>query len=243
MSAIDELAAALDGHQVTDEEGQVQDETETSLEKPATPEAQTTVEETATAEKPAETPKPAPKAEEEGTEPELAVDETGKRYIPKDRFDKVYGKAKAAERKLAELEQQLAQSQPGQQPTQAKPSQTQDTPIDKTEALEVEILKGKLPQFDPESDQYDPDLDQLGAEIFRANPNITRIEAARRAVSYQRKLVKDMAQVTAEARTVKAIQSDQGITSRVSSRSTTQVDLNSMSESEMEKYLKENGAW
>lgn len=239
MSAIDDLAAALDGHQITDEQGQMQDETDTSMENTAAPEAQTTAEEAPTAEKPAETPQPAPKAEEGGTETELGVDETGKRYIPEKRFKDVYGKMKELEREL-ETSKKSAQVQQTTQPD-IKPTPT--LPVDKTEALEVEILKGKLPQFDPESESYDADLDQLGAEILRANPGITKIEAARKAISYQKKLVKEMAQVTAEARTVKAIQSDQGITGHVAARSSSQPDFSSMSDVEMEKYLKETGQW
>src|SRR4030065_1847334 len=104
MGAIDDLAAALDGHQVTDEEGQAV-ETDTTKEI-STPEEQTTEEKTATAEKPAESSKPAP-AEEEETESELAVDDSGKRYIPKSRFDQVYGEKKAAERKNEALEKQV----------------------------------------------------------------------------------------------------------------------------------------
>lgn len=243
MVDINDLAAALDGHQVTDEQGQVPVETDTTVENPAAPEAQTTVDETAPAEKPTEPTKPAPKAEEEGTENELAVDDAGKRYIPEDRFNKVYGKAKANERENAELKQQLEQLRQGQTPTQARPQVEQVIPVDRTEALEVEILKGKLPQFDPESESYDPDLDQLGAEIFKANPGITRMDAARKALNFQNKLVKEVAVVKAEARTVKAIQSDQGITSHVTNRGSSQVNTDSMSVGELENYLKQTGQW
>lgn len=238
-----ELAALLNGHQVTDEEGGEQVETETTEDNTASLKAQTTLDDSTTAEKPQEDSKPAPKADEEDSET-LAEDEKGNRYIPAKRFDKVYGEKKTAERKVEELEKQIqALMNTGLTRSEAKTEAAKPQQVDRTQALEVELLKGKLPQFDPESSQYDPDLDQLGAEIYKANPGITMIDAARKAVKYQEKLVKEMAKITAEARLVKTVQSDQGITSRNVSSGQTQANLNDMSDAQMEKYLRDNGMW
>lgn len=232
---LDQLAAALDGHQITDDEGQGV-ETETTEEKPAALEAQTTDEKPVEAEAPK-----APQAEDDQAE---AEDESGKRYIPKSRFDKVYGEKKASERKIAELEQTVQTlMESGLTRQEATAQAKTEKPIDKTEVLEVELLKGKLPQFDPESAEYSKDLDELGGQIYRANPGISRIEAARRALNYAKKVSTQVAEVRAEARTVKAIQSDQGITSHVTNRGSSQVDTESMSDTELENYLRQTGQW
>jgi len=100
MSNQDELIAALDDHQITDDDGQIKGE-ETPDEKSATQE-QTPEEKDATAEKSAETKEDSPESTEESeNEPEMvetASDETGKRYVPESRFKEVYAKWKKAER-------------------------------------------------------------------------------------------------------------------------------------------------
>lgn len=214
--------------QVTDDNGQpAAGETVTPPEEPIKPEEKTPEEEPT----PAEKPHPPQEDEEQPVE-----DETGKRYVPEERFKKVYGKAKEAERELERLKQQIQSQQPaakpGKQPT-----------VDKTEVLEVELLKGKLPQFDPESDQYSPELDELGATIFGANPGISRMEAARRAIKMVEKLATKTNEIKQEARTIKSLQSDQGITTRVISRESSSPDPDKMTEKEKEDWLKANGQW
>ena len=139
MSTQDEVAAAMN-RQITDDQGQIVAD-DTAQEESATQE-QTTVEEGATAEKSAETKESTPvETKESENEPEMvetASDETGKRYVPESRFKEVYAKWKAAQResKTPEVIQPIA-------PVQARP-------VDKTDALEVELLRSTLPQFNPD---------------------------------------------------------------------------------------------
>lgn len=228
-----QMAAELNDHQVTNEDGNIAGEDATPQEEPAASEPKTT-EDT-----------DAPAREPEASQPEdelveVASDESGKRYVPEDRFKKVYGKLKQTERELA---QQRTAPQPASLRQDSKPETREPQPTDRTAALEVEILNSTLPQFDPTSDQYDEDLDALGAAFYRGNPGITKIAAARMALAHTRKLAMKNAEVKAGARTVKALQSDQGITSRVTSRDSAQVDPASMTLEEKEQWLKENGQW
>ena len=244
MGNTEDLVAALNNHQVTDDEGNVQ-QNDTVEEESTTPE-QTTVEETTTAEKPAESPEPVTQTADDETKTELVVDEAGKRYVPAGRFDHVWGEKKAAERRAEQAEQMLetvlkgggSNPQPVSQPTQ-----------DRTAWLETELLYSTLPQFNPNSDQHDAVLDQMGGEIYIAskdvngNPTITKLEAGRRAIERAKQLAGTISKVQAEARTVKSLQSDQGITNRVTSRDATKVDTDKMGPKEFEAYLKETGQW
>lgn len=234
-NAFSQMAAALNEHQVTDEEGQVSEKTD--VEEPA-PQETNTDEETATAEKPAESTTEEPKAEEVESETQLAEDESGKRYVPEGRFKKVYGELKAKERELESLKTQATASQPTQQPTQPQ------TP-DKSSQLETELLYATLPQFNPNSDQFDQTLDQTAVDIFLANPGITKLEAGRRAIARAKALTKDQVKIIAEARSVKSQQSDQGITSRVSNRPSDEDKVPGVNASleEMEAYLRKTGEW
>ena len=56
-------------------------------------------------------------------------------------------------------------------------------------------------------------------------------------------LTSEVSGVRAEARTVKAEQSDRGITTRVTSSRSTASNVDEMSTAEMEVYLKKNGQW
>jgi hypothetical protein len=233
---LQDLAAALDDHQVTDDEGQVAGENETSQEAPAATETKTT-EHTDAQEQKTQT------SQDEPDVTEVASDETGKRYVPESRFKEVY-------RRQKELEPQLAQHA---KPTNAVlqeidrvAAKTQTAPSktpDKAEQLEVEMLKSTMPQFDQESDQYDPDLDAIGSTYYNANPGITRLQAARWAINQVSRIAKKEAAARTEARTVKAIQSDQGITSRVGSRNSGTPNPDTMTLEQKEQWLKENGAW
>lgn len=233
-----QLAASLNGHQVTDEEGNITEESETPVQASA-PENQTTEEESA----PVETP-PAQNQEDakpqETEEETLAEDESGKKYVPQSRFDKIYGKMKANERELAEFKARIAQGEALLQNKGTKPVKQPEIKIDKADVLE---LKMALPQFNPDSDQYDSELDQWGFEILRANPGITPLQAGRQALQRAAKLTKRIVEAKTEARSVKVQQSDSGITNRVVSRAGAQPDFNSMSDKEMEAWLKQNGQW
>ena len=233
-NAFSEMAAALNDHQVTDDEGKVAEET--AVEEPATQETNAE-DETATVEKPAESTESEPKAEDVETESQLAEDESGKRYVPEGRFKKVYGALKAKERELESLKTQAQVIKP----TQPEQPQT----LDKSSQLEKELLYVTLPQFNPESDQYNQDLDDLAVNVYLANPGITKLEAARKAIAKAKALTKDQVKIIAEARSVKSQQSDQGITSRVSSRPSEkdQVPGADASLEEMEAYLRKTGEW
>lgn len=240
--AFSQMAAYLNGHQVTDQEGQVQEgEGQTPHTEPAAEEPKTPVKDDAPEKK---APASQPVADDtEDDLVEVASDDTGKRYVPESRFKKVYGKLKEFERKEAERSKQ-----PAPQPNAVlrefeDATKTMGQPPDKAEQLEVEMLKNTLPQFDRESDQYDGELDALGVQIYQANPGITRIEAARRAIKTANALTKRVADVQAAARTVKSSQSDQGITSRVVTRDSGTPDPATMSLQEMEEWLRANGQW
>lgn len=244
MAPIDDLAQALN-RQVTDDQGQIE-ENETPQEEQPTSEQQTTVEEDAPAVKPAESEDTEPKPESKEDEidlVELASDETGKRYVPESRFKEVYGKGKAAERENEQLKHRIQELESqGYTPKQAKA--IAEKPLDKTDAVEIELLRATLPQFNSDNSNYSRDLDEMGFEIFKSNPGITRIEAARRAVARAKKLSSNIAKEVAEARSVKFQQSDQGITSRVTSRETSNdTPGEDASPEEMEKWLKAHGQW
>lgn len=236
-----QLAAELDGHQITDDDGQVRQEGDATLRgEPAAPEPETTVEEPARSEKTAAPETPAPRPMDLEDENELAEDDAGKRYVPESRFKDVYGKMKALERELKSKPQQQAPVVPA--PPPLTPGSTPTRP-DKADQLEVELLYGTLPQFNPSSEDYSEELDRMGYEIYVANPGITRLEAGRRALDRVKKLGVQEASVKAVARSVKAQQSDQGITSRVLNREGQAPDPDKMSLDEKEKWLRDNGYW
>jgi cytochrome P450 len=101
-----------------------------------------------------------------------------------------------------------------------------------------------LTQFNPDGDEYSRELDELGFAIYKATPGITRLEAARKATQMAKKIQSRVTKVTEEARSVKAQQSDQGITSRVSSRGASpDVPGEDASPEEIETWLKARGQW
>jgi hypothetical protein len=239
MSDLDmaqQLAAALNGHAVTSEDGDVA-ESDTANEESA-PVEQTTEDDSAEVESTATDETTAPKAEESEVESDLAQDESGKRYVPQERFDKIYGKAKATERELAALRQQVAGNSVL---NQVKPGKGQ--PVQKIDKADILELKMALPQFNSGSTEYDEDLDTLGLQILRANPGITPLQAGHLAIDTAKRLAGKANVVRDEARAVKSLQSDQGITSRVVSRTSTEPDVNKMSASQMESYMKSKGMW
>lgn len=251
MSNLDDLAAAMNGREITDDEGQIVEQT--TDEESATQETNTE-EESAPAEKPAELEVSDPESDTEEDENQLAEDESGKKYVPEKRFKEIYGKQKKLERDLQAkddliqtlMSQGLPQKEAKKQAT-VKTSQPDNTPS-KADILELRMT---LPQFDPKEDEdgtptnsaYSPELDRLGAEIFRANPGISPLEAGRRALKIAKDISKQEIFLANKAREVKTISSDQGITSRVTSRSSQSVDPDKMTDRELEEYLRSSGQW
>jgi hypothetical protein len=246
---LQDLAAQFNNHQITDETGELTDET-TSVEDTAALE-ENTDDDSASAEKPAETEQSDSTSESTDSEKELAEDDSGKRYVPEARFKEVYAKLKAKERES----QKGTQTDPLKdltRPLQVPNLNTQD--VDTTASLELELLKTTLPQFDNNSSDYSPELDQLGATIYKAEgrtdakgnfkPGITKIEAARRAIAQAKRFTQDQIAIATEARQVKSSQADQGITNRVVSRNQTGTpDPDKMTLEEKEAWLKSNGQW
>lgn len=248
-----EMAAALNNHQITDDEGQIAEET--AIEDTASQETNT-VDEPAQAEKPAEVDEVSPRTNDATDETDyvgLAEDETGKKYVPESRFKEVYGKQKATERELQALKEQIAKGDALMRTaSNSKPSKAnQDSTTGQPSKADLLELKMTLPQFDPKPDEngvptnpdYNEVLDQMGYELWKANPALTPLEAGRQAIKYAKSLSKKQSEVVAEARTVKAIQSDHGITSRVGQRVPQEPNFDSMSDQEMEAYLKSTGQW
>ena len=237
MVPIDDLAEALDNREMTDAEGKVIEENETPKEDSSASEYKTTAEEDAQAEKPAESEESETQSEteEDGIDlVELASDEAGKKYVPESRFKEVYAKMKGYERALNEAPKQ---------PEFPKPL-VNEKPLDKTDQVEIELLRATLPQFNPAGgDTYSRELDELGFAIYKATPGITRLDAARKAIEMAKKIQSRVAKVEEEARVVKSQQSDQGITSRVTARDTSDVPPEDASAEVLEGWLKAHGQW
>ncbi len=188
-----------------------------------------------------ETPAEKPQDKAEEAEPEnanLVEDEAGKRYVPEDRFKQVYGKMRALERQVQ------------QQPVQ--PVDLPRAPLPKAIAkrdpnvlrLETEVLRQTMPMFDPNNTQaYSPELDELGLKILEANPNMSLLDAGREAIRIAQGLSRKATEARAEARTIKTIQSDSGITTNAGARQPETVDPDKMSLEEKESYLRKIGAW
>lgn len=234
---IKELQDAFNGHSITDENGQLAEEpaNDDSPVEEKTPVTETVDESKDESKK--------PEQETAETEPEEAEDEDGKKYVPKRRFDEVYAKWKDAERKTS-VKQEVAS------PQYMQPISSINTST--TSMLETELLNQTLPQFDPNSPEYSQVLDEMGAEIYQSNhrydattgqilPTITKLEAARRALTRARQLGGFQEQARKEARIVKTQQSDSGITT--SSKKVAEKRPEDMSLEEKEAYLKKTGQW
>jgi len=253
MSNLDELAAALDKREITDDEGQIKEE-DTSVEESATQE-KNTEEESATAEKPAESI--AKETESESLEDEipLAEDESGKRYVPEKRFKEVYGEKKQLERDLQAkdeliqtlMSQGLSQTEAKKQ-SEVKPTESETYIPSKADLLELRMT---LPQFDPKFDEegkptnsdYSQELDKLGYQLLKANPGITPLEAGRKALKIARDISKQEISLANKAREAKSSASDQGITSRVVSRQPEKFDFDNATDQEIEEHLRSTGQW
>ena len=231
---VDLAAFSMD---VTNEDGAPISEETTSQPDSQVEEKQPEVPET-----PAE--KPQDKPTEQSEEPEnanLVEDEAGKRYVPEDRFKQVYGKMRA-------LERQMKQGQPATLQTNAE---LPHAPLPKAIAkrdpnvlrLETEMLRTTMPQFDQSSPDYSPELDELGMKIFESNPTMSLLDAGREALRIAQGLSRKAAEARIESRTMKAVQSDSGITGNTSAHREAPVDPGKMSLREMEDYLKKTGQW
>lgn len=228
------LKDALEGHQITDETGQMAEE---KTDQEIVPPQETPVEES----------EKKPEQETEETDPEVAEDESGKKYVPEGRFKEVYAKYKELERKLASDKQPQAPTQQAESPTMPGMA---DVNTDRAAMLETEFLHQTLPQFNPNSGDYSPVLDEMGAEIYKSSfrfdpktgvltPGITKLEAGRRAIERARKLAGLEGKIKQEARQVKSDQADSGITTVT--RKVGEKEPQSLEE--MEAYLKKHNAW
>jgi len=236
MSRIDELVAALGDHEVTDSAGEVKEETETSEEDSTPPEPN---EEEAPVEEAAEE-SPTEEVKEEADEVE---DESGKKYIPIERFNKVYGKMKAAERKATEKEADLSSIE---YPENKESAPTPERNWDKADVLEVKLA---YPQFDPKPDaegeptnsEYSRELDELAFSYLQADPKITPMQAAQKSLKTFEKLTRKEVEVRTKAKKVKLSASETPLSGRNRSKGSGEPDPGKMSFKEMESYLRETG--
>lgn len=231
------LAAALNGHSITDSEGQIAEETAS---EESAPQETNTEDDTALSEKTAEEESASTQDTDESDETNLAVDDSGKRYIPEKRFKKTYAEKKQLERENEALKALVTSTIPVGTNVQQSTSSTSSNPD--LDRLELKMVYKEYPQFNPSSEEYSPEIDKLAGNLRRAN-NLSVTDAAEEAMKMVKKFTSDQVQVAREARTVKALQSDQGITSRVTNRQPTQVDFESLSLEEKEQYLRDNGQW
>lgn len=222
--------------QITDDEGQLEQEETTFFEEPATQEEKQ-VDDSTQEVNPADEEVQEPKPETESEETQLVEDEEGKKYVPEKRFKEVYKKRKEAERRASELEAQL----------KAVTSQYIEQPMtqvsrDKADALEVELLFSKYPQFDPTNPDYDQDVDDLAADLYVAGKARTKIEAAKMALEKVKVLSSKSLSIKDEARTIKKMMAE-SVTSKGGARTEAQPDLDKMSVTELETYMKAKGEW
>ena len=226
------LEAALN-KQITDDEGQLEQEETTFTEEPATQE-QKQMDDSTQEVNPAEEEVQEPKPETESDETQLVEDEEGKKYIPEKRFKEIYAKAKENERKVKELEKALTYQI--RQPAQA------EVPQSKADELEVELLFSKYPQFDPTNSDYDQDVDDLAADLYVAGKARTKIEAAKMALEKVKVLSSKSLSIKDEARTIKKMMAE-SVTSKGGARTEAQPDIDKMSVAELETYMKAKGEW
>lgn len=242
QSAFEQMAAALNGREITDGEGNIAETT--ASEESATQETNT---EENTAQAQEAQLSDATSTQEGDEDDEIpAVDDSGKRYVPEKRLQKETRKRREAERlaeqKAREAEaykQLIGQPLPDRQPTKSDESSS-NPGLDR---LELKMVFREYPQFNPNSEEYSQDLDGLAGNIRKANPGMSVMDAAEQAIETVKRLTSNQIRIAQEARTVKAQQSDQGITSRVLNRSTQSVDPESMTLEQKEEFLRASGNW
>ena len=235
MDNINELAAMLNEHEITDEKGQLT-EGENSVEDSASQE-ENEIEATTEAEKPTDSELKEPKPEDEDDETQPVVDEEGKKYVPEKRFKEVYAKGKQAERKAKELEKRL-KSVTSVPPVAGAPYRTPD----KADALEVELLFNQYPQFNPDSPDYMEELDRMAAGIYQGGGVTTKLDAAKQALQLAGKLQNQVSSIKAEAKTIKRAASE-SIVSKGGQRKEAAVDVDKMGADELEAHLRSTGQW
>jgi len=236
--------AAFNDRQMTDDNGNLlPEEEETSEESSANSEEKTSEDDTATGENSEEESEEYSQYSDDDSEnadAEHAEDDSGKRYVPEKRFKDVYGKMKTYEREIEDLRK--SSSGDNARERVFNPSHTEN--VDKADRLEVELLMDKYPQFNPENtESYSKVLDVTGAEILAANPGMTRLEAAREAVSRGKELSQATRNVKGQAKAIKVSQSDRGVSTSTLRRAEKAVNPDEMSLEEKEQYLRDNNLW
>lgn len=221
---LQKLEAALN-REISEEENPVED---------SAPQEENQMDDSTEAEKPAEEEVKEPKPEPESDETQLVEDEEGKKYIPEKRFKEVYAKLKEKERREKELEKALS--------SKVAPSLQQNVPSDKADALEVELLFSKYPQFDPTHPDYDEDIDDLAADLYIAGKAKTKLEAAKIALEKVKVLSSKSTTIKDEARVIKKAMAE-SITTKGGSRTEVAPDIDKMSADELEVYMKAKGEW
>lgn len=230
-----ELEAAMNNHQVTDDNGDlIDEEIDTSQDESATSEENVSDDvsddgdDNTVVDDSVDYP-----VDDEDTEIQRTDAKSGK-SVPVERFNSVYGKLKAAEREL-----------------EARSKGSVDVPkitphASKADVLESEMLMDKYPEFDPSSDRYDQVLDAMAFDIFEANGgsfgNITRLQAARKALDRAKKLGVARMAVKSQARAVKVAQAG-GSVGKTSRHVDTTPKVSDMSLEEKEKVLRDQGLW
>lgn len=239
---IDDLAAALDQHQVTNDEGQVDETSEGTLaEDSATTEEKTSEGESEQVGTTADTQTEETQTSESESENAIAEDDSGRKWIPKDRFEKVYGRMKQSERELEAMRALRGNPQVTADSQAKAPRTVKVDPV--LLELETERIFEKFPQFDPNSSDYSESLDQTAADIFKANAgNITRLQAAREALSRASKMTAGVREVRLSNSSIKSQYADGGIATRTSTKAPA-FDADTASLEETEKYLRANGGW
>lgn len=229
MAIADDLVASLNGHQITDDEGEmVENTTDQDTTSDEINAEDLTEEELPTAELSNEVSQP----HEDEEESELAVDDSGRRYVPEKRFKDVYRKWKEAER--SKTQAPTVNEEPEFSPNNLQ--------VDKMERMENEFLFTRYPQFDPASSSYSPVLDKIAGDVYSASGGrMTKLEAARVAISRAKELADSEGAVKAGVRQVKMSQQE-SLSTRSGARATV-VDPDKMSLSDMESYLKNTGNW
>ena len=228
---LQDLEAALN-KQITDDEGHLTEE-QISDEDTA-PQEQNQVDDSTQEVNPAEVEVQEPKLESETEETQLVEDEEGKKYIPEKRFKEVYAKAKDNERRVKELEKALA--------AQIRQPAQEAVPQSKADALEVELLFAKYPQFDPTHPDYDQDVDDLAADLYVAGKARTKIEAAKMALDKVKVLSSKSTSIKDEAKVIKKMMAE-SVTSKGGMRAEAKPDVDKMSVAELEAYMKSSGEW
>lgn len=230
---LEQLQAALNNHNITDENGDINGGDTPQTE--SAPIETTDIEESTTAEKPAESEVTEPNLEADDDDNHVE-DEQGKRYVPEKRFKQVYAKQKELEREIEQLRKP--------QTTEQKPNipYSPQAPIDKTSAIENELLFTQYPQFDPQRNEYNQNLDAVAASIYTASGgNITKLQAARKALELAKNLQAATNSIKEETKVIKRSVSENP-TTRGGQRDSS-VNPDSMSLEQLENYMKANKMW